>query len=77
MTLLKKIEYKIQKFSVLDISLAKLMVVFITLLAVKQFPTLLNLDTHWYFIGAVFLSVKPLRTMFRAKYQNHTLLLDE
>ena len=51
------------------------MVVFITLLAVKQFPTLLNLDTHWYFIGAVFLSVKPLRTMFRAKYQNHTLLL--
>ncbi len=77
MSITKKLEYKIQKFSVLDLSLVKLMVVFLTLLAVKYNPSLLNLDMHWYFIGAVFLSVKPLRTMYRAQYQTHTLALEK
>jgi hypothetical protein len=74
MKFLKKLEYKIQKYSILDLSLVKLTTVFLTLLAVKQFPEVVNLNWHWYFIGAVFLSIKPLRSMYRYKYQTHALL---
>jgi hypothetical protein len=74
MTLIKKLEYKIQKFSTTDLTLVKLTTVLLTILVVKQFPSLINLNWHWYFIGAVFLAVKPLRTMFRAQYQTHALL---
>ena len=74
MTLFKKIEYKIQKFSPIDLTLVKLTTVCLTILALKNFPNLLNINWHWYFIGAVFLSIKPLRTMYRQKYQTHALL---
>jgi hypothetical protein len=76
MKFLKKLKYKIKKYSILELSLVKLTTVFLTLLAVKQFPNLIGLNWHWYFIGAVFLSIKPLRTIYRHKYQKHALLED-
>lgn len=76
MKFLKKLKYKIQKYSILELSLVKLTTVFLTLLAVKQFPNLIGLNWHWHFIGAVFLSIKPLRTIYRHKYQKHALLED-
>lgn len=77
MKFLKKLEYKIQKFSTTDLTLVKLTTIFLTLLAVKQFPNILALNWHWYFIAATFLAVKPLRTMYRTKYQTHALIAEK
>jgi hypothetical protein len=67
MKLFEKMENKVRKLSMLDLSVGKTCVIAITLLVAKLWSPILSLQWYWYAIVAILTYVWILKRLFLTK----------
>ena len=56
----KTMNQHVEKFSFIEIQLAKLVGIFFALVLVKLFPQIMNVNLGWFLVLCILFSVKPL-----------------
>lgn len=63
--LIKSMDNKVKKMDIIDLSLTKFSVIFVTLAVAKLWPPILSINWYIYAILGVALAIRPLSNFFK------------